>query len=56
MALTVDFVAEHNLDPAAITPEDPNKMIYMIAGYHQLHCAVRDIDGPHVPVAPLTLT
>jgi len=38
IALTKSFAAENNLPPSSIAPEDPNKMIYLVAGYHQLHC------------------
>ena len=41
VALSRDFVGQHGLPDAAVTPEDSDKMIYLVAGYHQLHCAVR---------------
>lgn len=45
VALSLEFLKEYGLtEDAAISPEDPNKRIYQIAGYHQLHClsVVRD--------------
>ncbi|KAK0101313.1 hypothetical protein ONS95_006490 [Cadophora gregata] len=44
VALSRDFAREHDLPDAAVTPEDPSKMIYLVAGYHQLHClsVIRD--------------
>ncbi|KAK3050544.1 hypothetical protein LTR09_008183 [Extremus antarcticus] len=45
VALTSDFIQQHGIAAnAAPTPEDPDKRIYLIAGYHQLHClsVVRD--------------
>jgi hypothetical protein len=41
VALSRDFARDQGLPDAAVTPEDPDKMIYLVAGYHQLHCAVR---------------
>jgi len=41
VALTSDFIQQHGIAAnAAPTPEDPDKRIYLIAGYHQLHCLV----------------
>ncbi|PVH84630.1 hypothetical protein DL98DRAFT_528077 [Cadophora sp. DSE1049] len=44
VALSRDFAREHDLPDAAVAPEDPSKMIYLVAGYHQLHClsVIRD--------------
>jgi hypothetical protein len=43
IALSTDFIEKHGLPGnAAATEEDPDKKIYLIAGYHQLHCLVRD--------------
>jgi hypothetical protein len=42
VALPADFIERHGLPGnAAATEEDPDKRIYLIAGYHQLHCLVR---------------
>ena len=41
VALSSEFRNQHGLPDAAVSPEDPDKMLYLVAGYHQLHCAVR---------------
>ncbi|KAJ8131458.1 hypothetical protein O1611_g2173 [Lasiodiplodia mahajangana] len=38
VALTGEFVRKHGLPPSVRSPEQSDKFIYQIAGYHQLHC------------------
>jgi hypothetical protein len=40
VALSRDFAKLHDLGDAAVSPNDPSKMIYYVAGWHQLHCLV----------------
>ena len=41
VALSEDVAKGLGLPDGSKTVEDPSKMIYQIAGYHQLHCLVR---------------
>jgi hypothetical protein len=34
VALSREFAKRHNLLDAAVSLEDPNRMIYLVAGYH----------------------
>ncbi|KAI1120112.1 hypothetical protein F5Y10DRAFT_259069 [Nemania abortiva] len=38
VAVTEEFVKQRGLPPSVRSPEQPDKFIYQIAGYHQLHC------------------
>ena len=40
VALSKDYAGKLGLQGSITTVEDPEKMHYLIAGYHQLHCAV----------------
>lgn len=38
VSVSKSFAAEHGVPAAAVSPENEEEMIYMVAGYHQLHC------------------
>ena len=43
IALSDDYVASKNLPPAQRFPWDYTKGIYIVHGYHNLHCLVHEI-------------
>lgn len=40
MALSESFVDTYNLPPAIPNPDNSSERLYIISGYHQLHCLV----------------
>ena len=46
IALSDDYVASQALSPAERFPWDPTKGIYIVHGYHNLHCLVHGIMIP----------
>jgi hypothetical protein len=40
IALTASEAADLHLESSVKDPDNPNKQIYFMAGYHHLHCLV----------------
>ena len=37
------WASAHNLPKTLIHPQDPTKVVYIIAAYHAIHCVVRQL-------------